>query len=96
MRELCIPLPIDIGSKLAEVEVKIGKTNLKFQFRLESFPWEVVERDVKDGITEDLLKIYKLKKTIADYDNDWELIQIYTPAEKAKIIQILFRKKQNI
>jgi hypothetical protein len=96
MRELCIPLPIDIGSKLAEVEVKIGKINLKFQFRLESFPWEVDDRDVKDGITEDLLKIYKLKKTIADYDNDWELIQIYTPAENSKIIQILFRKKQNI
>ena len=54
MRELCIPLPIDIGSKLAEVELKIGKTNLKFQFRLESFPWEVDDRDVKDGITENI------------------------------------------
>lgn len=96
MRELCIPLPVDIGTELADVEVKIGKTNLKFQFRLESFPWEVNDSDIKDGITEDLLKIYKLKKTIADYDNDWELIQIYTPAKNAKTIQILFRKKQNI
>lgn len=96
MRELCIPIPIDTGAELAEVEVKIGKTNLKFQFRLESFPWEVDDKDIKDGITEDLLKIYKLKKTIADYDGDWELIQIYTPAENAKIIQILFRKKQTI
>lgn len=96
MRELCIPIPFDIGSELAEVEVKIGTKNLKFQYRLDSFPWEVNDKDIEDGITEDLLKIYKLKKTIADYDKDWELIQIYTPAEKAKIIQILFRKKQNI
>lgn len=96
MRELCIPIPIDIGAELAEVEVKIGKTNQKFQYRLESFPWEVDDKDIKDGITEDLLKIYKLKKTIAEYDKDWELIQIYTPTEKVRIIQILFRKKQNI
>jgi len=93
MRELCIPIPIDIGAELAEVEVKIGKTNLKFLYRLESFPWEVDDKEIKDGITEDLLKIYKLKKTIADYNKDWELIQIFTPAEKAKFIQILFRKK---
>jgi uncharacterized protein YtpQ (UPF0354 family) len=78
MRELCIP--IDIGAELAEVEVKIEKTNQKFQYRLESFPWEVDDKDIKDGITVDLLKIYKLKKTIAEYDKDWELIQIYTPA----------------
>ena len=96
MRELCIPIPIEIGAELAEIEVKIGKTNLKFQYRLESFHWEVDDKDIKDGITEDLLKIYKLKKTIAEYDKYWELIQIYTPAEKAIIIQILFRKKQNI
>ncbi len=96
MRELCIPIPIDIGAELAEVEVKIGQSNTKFLYRLESFPWEVDDKDIKDGITEDLLKIYKLKKTIADYNKDWELIQIYTPAEKAKIIQILFRKKEGI
>ncbi len=95
MRELCIPIPIDIGSELTEVEVKIGKSKLKFQYRLESFPWEIDDKDIEDGITEDLLKIYKLKKTIADYDSDWELIQIYTPAANANIIQILFRKRQN-
>jgi len=94
MREICIPIPIDTGAELAEVEVKIGHKNLKFQYRLESFPWEVDDKDIKDGITEDLLKIYKLKKTIADYDSDWEVIQIYTPIDKAKFIQILFRKKQ--
>jgi len=96
MRELCIPIPFDIGSELAEVEVRVGEKNLKFHYRLESFPWEVNDKDIKDGITEGLLKIYNLKKTIADYDKNWELIQIYTPVEKAKIIQILFRKKQNI
>ncbi|RXQ97624.1 hypothetical protein EO244_01705 [Ancylomarina salipaludis] len=94
MRELCIPIPINIGSDLAEIEVKINKKNRKFLYRLESFPWEVDDHDIRDGITEDLLKIYQLKKTIANYDKDWELIQIYPPVEKAKIIQILFRKKQ--
>lgn len=94
MRELCIPLPINVGAELTEVEVKIESKNLKCLYRLESFPWEIGEHDIKDGITEDLLKIYQLKKTIADYDKTWELMQIYPPIEAAKIIQILFRKKQ--
>ena len=95
MRELCIPIPVDIEAELTEVEVKIGKTKLKFQYRLESFPWEIDSTDLKEGLGEDLIKVYKLKKTIADYDQNWDLIQIYTPLEKAKVIQILFRKKQN-
>jgi len=95
MREICLPIPVGIDAELAEVEVKIGNKNLKIQFRLESFPWDIEdqEEDVKDGITDNLMKIYKLKKTIADYDKDWELIQIFTPADNARYIQILFRKK---
>ena len=95
MREICVPIPIGIDAELAEVEVKIGNKNIIIQYRLESFPWEVEdqEQDVEDGITDNLMKIYQLKKTIADYDKDWELIQIFTPADNASHIQILFRKK---
>lgn len=94
MREICIPIPIDTGAELTEVEVKIGKKNIKFQYRLESFPWEVDQVENKEAISDDLLKIYQLKKSIANYDKGWELIQIYTPIENAKMIQILFRKRQ--
>jgi len=95
MREICVPIPIGIDAELAEVEVKIGNKNIRIQYRLESFPWEVKdqEQDGEDDITDNLMKIYQLKKTIADYDKDWELIQIFTPADNARHIQILFRKK---
>jgi len=95
MREICLPIPIGIDAELAEVEVKIGNKNISIQYRLESFPWEVEEQELenKDGITDNLLKIYQLKKSIANYDKDWELIQIFTPADNARYIQILFRKR---
>ena len=41
-------------------------------------------------------KIDRLKKIITDYDDDWELIQIFTPRPKASHIQLLFRQKKRL
>ncbi|PXX99061.1 hypothetical protein DF185_14370 [Marinifilum breve] len=96
MREICVPIPFTDDEQVAEVEVKFAYRKISVQYRLESFVWDVSEDpdfDPEDGITEDLMKIYKLKKLIAEYDPSWELIQIFTPAENSKYIQVLFRKK---
>ncbi|NOU61332.1 hypothetical protein [Marinifilum caeruleilacunae] len=96
MREICVPIPFADDNQVAEVEVKFADRKISVQYRLESFVWDVSddpEFDPESGIAENLLRIYKLKKTIADYDSDWELIQIFTPAENSKYIQVLFRKK---
>ncbi|WP_282014393.1 hypothetical protein [Marinifilum flexuosum] len=96
MREICVPIPFTDDEQVAEVEVKFANRKISVQYRLESFAWDVSEDpdfNPEDGITEDLMKIYKLKKLIADYDSSWELIQIFTPAENSKYIQVLFRKK---
>lgn len=96
MREICVPIPFTEDNQVAEVEVKFADRKISVQYRLESFHWDVSDDpdfNPDDEITEKLMKIYKLKKTIAEYDSDWELIQIFTPAEKSKFIQVLFRKK---
>ncbi|WP_321306537.1 hypothetical protein [Marinifilum fragile] len=96
MREICVPIPFSDDEQVAEVEVKLANRKISVQYRLESFLWDVSDDanfNPEDGIAEDLMKIYKLKKLIADYDSAWELIQIFTPSENSKYIQVLFRKK---
>lgn len=95
MREICIPIPLSDENQIAEVEVKLSGKKISVYYKLESFDWDVSSEiiDKSDEITEKLLKIYKLKKTISEYDKDWELIQIFTPGESAKHIRVLFRKK---
>jgi len=96
MREISVPIPISDEGEVAEVEVRLKGKKIKIEYRLENLPWDVSEEllgETADGNTERLMKILKLKKAIADYDEQWELIQIFTPSEKAKTIQVLYRKK---
>ncbi len=95
MREICVPIPLNDDNQIAEVEVKLENKKQSIFFRLESFSWDITEEinAKSDEITEKLHKIYNLKKAIANYDANWEVIQIFTPAGSAKNIQVLFRKK---
>lgn len=94
MKDVTIPLPNFLEEQIAEVEVKINGKKRKFNFRIESFPWEsdpLYEHDPNSQIT---AKIERLKQNIENYDKSWELIQIFAPAENAKRIQVLFRQKE--
>jgi len=79
----------------AEISLKVGKKNLHFEFRVASFPWEIEDElsNGDDQISKSLARISRLKNSISNYDPDWDLMQIYTPLEDAKFIQVLYRKK---
>ena len=79
----------------AELHLKVGDRKISYDFRVESFPWDVVDElnNDSDDIARSLARISRLKKAIQDYDKSWELIQIFTPAENSKYIQVLYRKK---
>lgn len=70
---------------------------IQFDFRVESFPW-FGEEEIDDeiNINNSFEKIEHLKKIIKEYNNGWELIQIFTPRPKAQYIQLLFRKKKKL
>ncbi len=93
MKDVTIPLVDFLEEQIAEVEVKINGKKRKYSFRIESFPWgvETVDGQIDDSsITE---KIEKLRESIENYNNNWELVQIFSPAPDAKHIQVLFRQK---
>jgi hypothetical protein len=98
MKDLCVPVPNFGEQEIADIELKVGGQKIKYSFRVESFPWDV-EDDLNidgDEITRSLARIHRLKKAIESYNPEWELIQIFTPNENARFIQVLYRKKTTI
>ena len=99
MKDLTIPIPNDGNTDTVEITVKVGAKKINYNFKVETFPWEVdddtLNNDI-DDISNSLLKVEKLKNIIKDYDKKWELIQIFTPAPGAKNIQILFRERKQV
>jgi hypothetical protein len=95
MNELCIPLPHFDEHQIAEVLVTINGKKKKYNFRVESFPWLVdADADGVSGQINLISRIETLKTNLTNYDKSWELIQIYTPRDNAKYIQVLFRQKE--
>ncbi|NOZ45790.1 MAG: hypothetical protein GXO79_03310 [Chlorobi bacterium] len=96
MKDLTIPIPNSGSADRIEVQVKLGAKKFQYDFRVESFPWVEDSMNESDlNIEKSFNKIEYLKKIIKDYDNNWELIQIFTPSNKSKHIQLLFRQKKN-
>ncbi len=93
MKDLTIPLGNFLEEQIAEVEVKINGKKRRYNFRIESFPWEI-EEELKNAAEDEIeLKIDRLRKNIENYDKSWELVQIFSPSENAKHVQVLFRQK---
>jgi hypothetical protein len=98
MKELCIPIPHFQEKESAEIILKVGDEMINYNFRVVSFPWEVEDEysNGDDHLSKSLARISRLKNAINSYDKEWELIQIYTPLDEAKFIQVLYRHKKRI
>ena len=95
MKDLCVPIPNFGEEEIADIELRVGDKKISYSFRVESFPWEVEdELSVNDDdVSASLARIYRLKRAIEGYDKDWELIQIFTPNDNARHIQVLYRRR---
>jgi len=97
LKDICIPLPGFGEEEIAELHLKVGDRKIVYDFRVESFPWDVednLNNGSDDDVSRSLARIERLRNAINKYDKSWELIQIFNPPENAKYIQVLFRKKQ--
>ncbi len=97
MKELCVPVPHFHDSQIAEIDLKVNGDRIIYNFRVESFPWDAVDELAgidADPVTRSLARITRLREAINQYDKAWELIQIFTPDENAKHIQVLYRRRK--
>ena len=95
MKDLCVPIPNFGDEGFAEIILKVGEKNIKYNYRVVSFPWNEVPEQTKfqDDLDLSLARIQKLRESIESYDAKWELIQIFTPSENAENIQVLYRMR---
>jgi len=95
MKDLCVPIPNFGEDEIADIELRVGDKKMSYSFRVESFPWEVDDElsVTQDDVSASLARIYRLKRSIEGYDKSWELIQIFTPNDNARHIQVLYRKR---
>lgn len=95
MKDLCVPIPHFGEDEIADIELQVGEEKISYSFRVESFPWEVEDElsIADDDVSASLARIYRLKRAIEGYDKNWELIQIFTPNDNARYIQVLYRKR---
>ena len=97
MKDLCVPIPNFGEDEIADIELRVGDNKISYSFRVESFPWEAEDElsIANDDVSASLARIYRLKRSIEGYDKAWELIQIFTPNDNARYIQVLYRRRNS-
>ncbi len=95
MKQINLPIPYIHADEPVEVTMLVGKAKKEVSFRVVPFLWEKEDELAKDAesASVSLARISRLKKLIENYDNAWELLQIFAPLENSKFIQVLYRKK---
>lgn len=93
MREICIPLPDFLDQQIANVEVTINGEKRKYNFRVESFPWELENDLAFDEQQRVERRINRLTANIENYDKNWRLVQIFKPGSGSNHIQVLFKQR---
>ena len=86
MREVVILIPdVDIEQNV-EIDVRINGRKKTLQYRVELLDWEGNDVPPKS-------KVQVLKHKIAEYDKNWELVEIGAPNDEN--IPLMFRKKES-
>ncbi len=84
MREVVILIPDIDAEQNVEIDVRINGRKKTMQYRVELIDWEGNGVPPKDKVT-------VLRHKIAEYDKDWELIEVGAPNENN--IPLTFRRR---
>ena len=84
MREVVVLIPdVDIEQNV-EIDVRINGRKRTLQYRVELLDWEGNDVPPQE-------KVQVLRHKIAEYDKDWELVEVGAPTDEN--IPLMFRKK---
>jgi hypothetical protein len=86
MKEVVILIPDVDAEQNIEIDVRINGRKRTLKYRVELLSWEGNDDPPADPVP-------ILKKKIAEYDKDWELMEIGAPGKRN--IPLMFRKKQD-
>ena len=84
MREVVVLIPdVDIEQNV-EIDVRINGRKKTMQYRVELLNWEGNDVPPKE-------KVQVLRHRIAEYDKDWELVEVGAPTDEN--IPLMFKKR---
>lgn len=86
MREVVVLIPDIDREQNVEIDVRINGRKKNMEYRVELLDWEGSDVPPKD-------KVQVLRHKIAEYDKDWELVEIGAPSDEN--IPLVFRKKSD-
>jgi hypothetical protein len=89
MNEIRIPCPGIPDDKTTLVEVKMPGSDCICRYRIEPF----LINDVHLDHINRTIRVEKLRSLIHNYDQHWELIQIFNTNENSEYVHILYREK---
>lgn len=84
MREVVILIPDVDFEQNVEIDVRINGRTRTLQYRVELLDWEGNDVPPKE-------KVQVLKHRIAEYDKDWELVEVGAPTDEN--IPLMFKKR---
>lgn len=85
MREVVVLIPdVDIEQNV-EIDVRINGRKKTMQYRVELLNWEGNDVPPKE-------KVQVLRHRIAEYDKDWELVEVGAPTDEN--IPLMFKKRE--
>lgn len=85
MREVVVLIPdVDIEQNV-EIDVRINGRKRTLQYRVELLNWEGNDVPPKE-------KVQVLRHKIAEYDKDWELVEVGAPTDEN--IPLMFKKRE--
>ena len=88
MREIVVLIPDVEAHQNVEIEVRINGRKKTLNYRVELLNWEGTnDVPVKDKVT-------ILRHKIAEYDKDWELVEIGAPTNDENI-PLMFRRRSD-
>jgi hypothetical protein len=86
MKEIVILIPDIDKEQNVEIDVRINGRTHTMKYRVELLDWEGNDVPPKE-------KVQVLRHKIAEYDKNWELVEIGPPTEKN--ISLMFRKRMS-
>jgi hypothetical protein len=89
MKEICLPYSENAVKDTVEVLVRNCSNKMEWLYRVE--PVHVEEKETVENRKQAIIN--KLISYIKNYDNNWELLNIYDSEPKEGFIHILYRKR---
>ena len=89
-----LPVPYQSHEDLQDIRVEVGEAPIRYAYRIEELPWASEPEELAGQFfgANQAERLLRLHAALAAIEEDWELVQILTPAAEDLSIFVIYRK----